>query len=223
MRLSDRIKLICLTILLMAFGTSLIAQNKAANNQEWKLVKTKKKKKKNEGYKVYKTKIPDSKLKQFKIVGKVNCSTVEAQKIAWKMITDSTMRTTKKGKSLGYVKVLEHSENEMVVYDFMKGSFLVKDRDVVVRYTMFKDSLKNSTGIKWSQVDVKGYEPTDSIIRMPIATGSWSFKKIDSTSCMATETFRFHPGGNPPAWLINMVVKSMIPIELKKLRERVKK
>lgn len=190
-----------------------------AQNQEWKLIKTNKKE---DGWKVYKAKVPNSELDQVKIIGKVNCSIEEAQKIAWEMILDSTMRITKKGKSLGFVKVLESSENSMVVYDFMKGSFLVKDRDVVVRYTLIKDTVNNTTGIKWSQVDVKGYEPTDSIVRMPIATGSWNFEKIDSTSCMATENFRFHPGGNPPAWLINMVVKSSIPIELKHLREAVK-
>lgn len=207
-------RILCMAILCLAISHISMAQN-----QEWKLIKTNKK---GDGWKVYKAKVPDSKLNQVKIIGKVNCSIEEAQKIAWEMILDSTMRITKKGKSLGYVKVLERSENSMVVYDFMKGSFLVKDRDVVVRYTLFKDTVKNIAGIKWSQVDLEGYEPSDSIVRMPIATGSWNFKKIDSTSCMATENFRFHPGGNPPAWIINMVVKSSIPIELKHLREAVK-
>jgi hypothetical protein len=206
-------------ILCMAILCLTISHISMGQNQEWKLIKTNDK---GDGWKVYKAKVSDSKLNQVKIIGKVNCSIEEAQKIAWKMILDSTMRITKKGKSLGYVKVLERSENEMVVYDFMKGSFLVKDRDVVVRFTLINDSLKNTTGIKWSQVDLKGYEPADSVIRMPLATGSWNFEKIDSTRCMATENFRFHPGGNPPAWVINMVVKSSIPIELKYLREFVK-
>lgn len=202
--------LLCLTI----------SQVLMSQNQEWKLIKTNNK---GDGWKIYKAKVPNSKLNQVKIIGKVNCSIEDAQKIVWKMILDSNMRITKKGKSLGYVKVLESSENEMVVYDFMKGSFLVKDRDVIVRYTLVKDTLKNATGIKWSQVDLKGFEPTPSVIRMPIATGSWYFEKIDSTSCLATEKFRFHPGGSPPAWIINMVVKSSIPIELKHLRESIRK
>jgi hypothetical protein len=207
-------RIICLAVICLTISHMSMAQN-----QEWKLIKTNKK---GDGWKVYKSKVPDSKLNQVKIIGKVSCSIEEAQKIAREMILDSTMRITKKGKSLGYVKVLERSENSMVVYDFMKGSFLVKDRDVVVRYTLFKDTVKNITGIKWSQVDIKGYEPSDSIVRMPIATGSWNFKEIDSTSCMATEFFRFHPGGNPPAWMINMVVKSSIPIELEHLRKTIK-
>lgn len=202
--------LLCLTI----------SQVLMSQNQEWKLIKTNNK---GDGWKIYKAKVPNSKLNQVKIIGKVNCSIEDAKKIVWKMILDSNMRITKKGKSLGYVKVLESSENEMVVYDFMKGSFLVKDRDVIVRYTLVKDTLKNATGIKWSQVDLKGFEPTPSVIRMPIATGSWYFEKIDSTSCLATEKFRFHPGGSPPAWIINMVVKSSIPIELKHLRESIRK
>ena len=208
-------RIFCLAILCLTISHISMAQN-----QEWKLIKTNNK---GDGWKVYKAKVPGSKLNQVKIIGKVNCSIEEAQKIAWDMILDSTMRITKKGKSLGYVKVLERSEKEMVVYDFMKGSFLVKDRDVVVRYTLLNDSLKNTTGIKWSQIDLKGFEPTDSVIRMPIATGSWNFEKIDSTSCTATENFRFHPGGNPPAWLVNMVAKSSIPIELEHLRKTIKR
>lgn len=214
----NRLKLsqiLSITILLLTFNHVSVAQN-----QDWKLIKTKKKE---DGWQIYKKKVAGSKLNRFKIVGNANCSIEEAQKIAWELITDPTMRMTKKGKSLGYVKVLEQSENEMVIYDFMKGSFLVKDRDVVVRYTKTKDTLKNTTGIKWSQIDMKGYEPIDSIIRMPIATGRWSFKKKDSTNCIATEEFQFYPGGNPPAWLINMVVKSSIPIELTHLRKSIKK
>jgi hypothetical protein len=197
----------------------IISHISMAQNQEWKLIKTNTK---GDAWQVYSAKVPGSKLNQVKIVGQVNCSFEEAQKIAWEMILDSTMRISKKGKSLGYVKVLERSENRMVVYDFMKGGFLVRDRDVVVLYKRFKDSVNTIAGINWSQLDIKGYEPTDSIVRMPIATGSWHFEKIDSSSCMATENFRFHPGGNPPAWLINRVVKASIPIELKHLRGSVK-
>lgn len=214
------IKVIGLVVVFLTLNCVAHAQNEIPDSTNWKLAKISKK---GADWQIYKAKVPGSKLYQFKIIGKVNCSIEKAQSTIMEMIVDPNTRITKKGKSLGWVKVLERSENEMIVYDFMKGPFLVKDRDVVVKYTLFKDSVENVMGIEWCQVDYKGYEATDSIVRQPIVTGSWSFKKIDSTNCIATERFQFHPGGTPPAWLVNMVAKSSIPIELEHLRKTIKK
>jgi hypothetical protein len=60
--------------LLLTFSHVSIAQN-----QNWKLIKTKKK---GDGWQIYKKKIAGSKLNRVKIVGKVNCSIEEVQKIA---------------------------------------------------------------------------------------------------------------------------------------------
>lgn len=209
-------KIMFIAIIAITFNKTLIAQNQATNNQEWKLVKTEKK---SESWKLYKRKIVDSKFQEFKVVGKINCSMKNAQSNSMKLFVDSTAYISKKGKSLGWFKVFKHTEDEIELYSFMKGGFLVKDRDVVVRYRTFKDSTGNALGVKWHQIDKDGYEATDKIIRMPVDKGNWRFEKIDSKSCMAEMTFQFHPGGNPPAWMINMVSKSVIPHELEHLRE----
>ncbi len=220
MKNSKMTKIISFALVFLTIGFTSIAQNKATNNEEWKLVKAKKK---GEGWQIYQMNVSNSKLNQYKIVGKMNCSPKQAQTTYWKMITDPALRITKKGKSLGWVRVLDQTDNEMVVYDFMEGNFMAKARDVIARYTLFEDSTQNSMGIKWKQTDWKGYEATDTIIRMPVAMGSWSFEKIDSENCLATGTYQFHPGGNPPAWLINWVVKKTSPIELEHLRKSLKK
>ena len=209
-------KIICFAIVVMTFNFTSIAQNQTTNNQEWKLIKTKKK---GEGWHLYKSKVAGSKFREFKVVGKINCSMQKAQTNSMKLFVDSTAYITKKGKSLGWFKVFKHTEDEIELYSFMKGGFLVKDRDVVVRYRTFEDSTGNALGVKWHQIDKEGYEATDEIIRMPVDKGNWRFEKIDSKSCMAEMTFQFQPGGNPPAWMINTVSKSVIPHELEHLRE----
>jgi len=136
-----------------------------------------------------------------------------------KLFVDSSVYVSKKGKSLGWFKIFKHTENEIELYSFMKGSFLTKDRDVVVRYKTYEDSTGNTMGVKWHQIDKEGYEATDTIIRMPVDMGNWRFDKLDSESCKATMIFQFHPGGSPPAWLINMIVKYYAPHEFKHLRQ----
>ncbi len=213
-------KTLGILIAIITFSNLSIAQNQVNDSLEWKLVKTNKK---GLGWEVYKAKTPSSKLNQFKITGIMNCSPQKGQSTVMEMIIDPDLRITKKGKSLGWVIVLKRTDNEMEVYDYMKGSGIVKDRDVVVRYRLFRDTSSNIMGVKWRQIDKEGYEVRDTIIRMPVAKGSWKFEAIDSTSCVATCSYQFHPGGTLPTWMINMVSKAMIPIEFEYLREAVKK
>lgn len=214
------INILCLSVftVLITFNLTLNAQNRIPSNPEWKLVKTVKK---GEGWQIYMAKIPDSKLRLAKIVGNLKSSPKEAQTAYFNMITDPKLRITKKGKSLGWVKVLEQTDSSMVVYDYMTGNSVAKDRDLVAKYTLFENSAENTMGVKWNEVDWKGYEPTDSIIRMPVATGRWSFKGIDSENSTASGIYLFHPGGNPPAWLINIIVRKSSAIELNHLRKSI--
>jgi|GEM_PF-3453992 len=215
MKKSNHIKVLCLTMLFMAFNISSNAQNQSTNNNEWKLIKQKKK---GDGWQLYKRKLSDSKFQEVKIVGKINSSMQKAQTSSMEFFVDSTAYISKKGKSLGWFKIFKHTEDEIELYSFMKGNFLTKDRDVLVRYKTYEDSAGNAMGVKWHHIEKEGYEATDTVIRMPVDIGNWRFDKLDSESCMATMTFQFHPGGNPPTWLVNMIVKYYAPHELEHLR-----
>ncbi|WP_411030407.1 hypothetical protein [Spongiimicrobium sp. 3-5] len=219
---SNWIKIICLAIMAVTFCPASIAQDQATDNHEWKLIKKKRNKKKVEGWSLYKRKVSGSKLHEFKVVGKVNSSMKTAQGTAMEMFTDSSLYFSRKGKPTGTFKILEQTENELTLYSYMYGRAFVKDRDVVVRYSLYEDLMGKAMGVKWHQVDVAGYEATDKVVRMPVDIGDWRFKEIDHNSCMASGTFRFHPGGNPPAWMINMMAKWVIPSEIVHLREFVK-
>ena len=207
--------IIFLTMVFLVVSFSLVAQNQTANNLDWKLIKTKKK---GDGWNLYKRKIPGAKFQEVKIVGKINASAQMAQTSSMKMFVDSSVYVSKKGKSLGWFTVFKQTEDEIELYSFMKGNFLYKDRDVVVRYGTFENATSNTWGVKWQQIDKEGYAASDSIIRMPMDKGNWQFQMIDSTSCMAELSFQFHPGGSPPTWLINMIVKYYAPHEFEYLK-----
>ncbi|MFT4661973.1 MAG: hypothetical protein ACI8XB_002257 [Patiriisocius sp.] len=57
-------RILCMAILFLTISHISMGQN-----QEWKLIKTNNK---DDGWKAYKAKVPDSKLNQVKIIGKVN-------------------------------------------------------------------------------------------------------------------------------------------------------
>jgi hypothetical protein len=209
-------KTLCIAFILVVFNTSAEAQNDATNQLEWKLIK---KSKKGDGWKLYKRKVSNSKIKEVKIVGKINSPMQIAQASSMDLFVDSSVYKTKKGKSLGWFKIFKHTKEEIELYSFMKGNIMYKDRDVVVRYNTYKDETKNAMGVKWHQIDKEGYEPTDTVIRMPVDMGDWRFEIIDSESCMATLKFQFDPGGKTPNWMINMIVKYYAPHEFKHLKE----
>ncbi len=210
-------KIIGIMTVIIALNLSAMAQNQVANDPEWKLIKTGKK---GESWKLYKRKVPGTKLFEVKIVGEIKSSMQSAQINAMNLFIDSSVYTSKKGKSLGWFKIFKQTEDEIELYSFMKGSFPVKDRDVIVRYKTYEVPNGNALGVKWHQIDKPGYEATDTIIRMPVDEGDWRFDKIDENRCMATMKFHFQPGGSPPSWLINMVTKSYTPHEFEHLKKR---
>ena len=209
-------KILCIAFILVLFNTTVDAQSEATDQLEWKLIK---KKKKGDSWQLYKSKISNSKVKEVKIVGKINSPMQIAQESSMDLFVDSSVYKTKKGKSLGWFKIFKRTKEEIELYSFMKGNLMYKDRDVVVRYITYKDEIQNAIGVKWNQIDKEGYEPTDTVIRMPIDMGDWRFEKIDSASCMATLKFLFDPGGKTPDWMINMIVKYYAPHEFEHLKE----
>ncbi len=206
-------------IFLFAFLTFSSVQAQDTHTSEWELIKENTK---GLGWKLYKKDTPDSKLQQFKIEGKVNSAAKTAQKAAVDLAINPEHYTTKKGKVLGTFKILNQTEKEFTLYSLMYGPGFMKDRDVVIRYKLYEDPINNIMGLKWLHIDKDEYPPTKKIIRMPIDIGDWKFEQIDANNCMATNILQFNPGGNIPSWMLNMMVKSMLPLEIENMREIVK-
>ena len=209
--------------MVMIFAALLTFSNAGAQdsnkNSNWKLIKENTK---GQGWSLYKKDATDSKLQQFKIVGIVSSSTRLAQKAAVDLAINPEHYTTKKGKVLGTFKILEQTEKEFTLYSLMYGPGFMKDRDVVIRYNLYEDSINNIMGLKWHHIDKKEYPPTKKIIRMPVDIGDWRFEEVDKNSCIATNILQFNPGGSIPSWMLNMMVKSMLPVEIENMREIVK-
>ncbi len=214
----SRFAMAYLILFAITFSSNMTAQEQIAAN-DWKLIKEKTK---GEGWKIYKRKVPDTKLHEVKMITKINCSYEEAQAKIFSMFINPEFYISDKGKPMGTFKILDSTANELTLYSYMYGPGPVKDRDVVVRYTLYEDTILNVKGVKWHHIEKEGYEPTDTIIRMPVDIGNWRFEKIDSSSCMATNTLRFDPGGNPPYMIINMIVKWVLPNEIKHFKAYIK-
>lgn len=211
---------ISMVMFFIAFLTFSNAQaQNSSKNSEWKLIKENTK---GQGWSLYKKSTSDSKLQQFKIVGPVSSSAKQAQKAAIDLAINPEHYTTKKGKVLGTFKILEKTEKEFMLYSLMYGPRFMKDRDVVIRYKLYEDSINNIMGLKWHHIDKSEYPPTQKMIRMPVDIGDWKFEEIDENSCIATNILQFNPGGNIPSWMLNMMVKSMLPVEIENMREIVK-
>jgi hypothetical protein len=212
------------SVYIAIFLTSFLAFSNAhaqddTVHSDWKLIKENTK---GQGWSLYKKDTPSSKLRQFKVVGKVNSSTKTAQKAAIDLAINPAHYTTKKGKVLGTFKIIDQTEKEFTLYSLMYGPGFMKDRDVVIRYNLYEDSNNNAKSLKWHHIDKDEYPPTKKIIRMPVDIGEWKFEQIDANSCMATNIIQFNPGGRIPSWMLNMMVKSMLPIEIENMREIVK-
>ncbi len=205
--------ILCWVLMLLETLPSASAQSNHENS--WKLVKTNNK---NEGWKLYKRRVPDSKVFEYKIKGKVNASVQAAQKAALDLVINPKYYKSPKGKEYGTFKIIEQNQKEYTIYSLMYGPFIFKDRDVVLKYELYQNTAGNEMGLRWQNIQKEGHEATKKIIRMPVDIGNWNFKKLDNSSCEATNILRFHPGGKMPRWMINMMIKSRLPEELKNLR-----
>jgi len=203
-----------LCILLVLSGAFLSYAQEAPATSGWKLIKHNTK---DEGWKLYKRKIPNSKIFEFKITGIVKASIQASQKAALDLVINPKHYKSKKGKEYGTFEILDSSKSEYVLYSLMYGPFLFKDRDVVLKYHLYGSEYE--AGLKWRDTTWTGYEEKEKIVRMPVDQGDWHFKNIDGKSCYATNVLRFHPGGKMPSWMVNMMIKMRLPEELENLRK----
>ncbi|MCM4173807.1 hypothetical protein DHD32_20235 [Arenibacter sp. TNZ] len=203
-------------ILLFGLGNGfpIIAQVQTKVDPEWELIKENNR----EDWKLYKKNVSGSKAFEFKISATINTSIKEAQNAAIDMITNPKFYQSKKGKSYGYFKIIQQKEKSFILYSYMKGPLIFRDRDVVVHYELYENEAKTEMGMKWQHTNAIGFEPREKVIRMPIDIGDWNFKQINSSKCEASQTLQFDPGGSMPKWMINMMVKSRLPEDFNNLK-----
>ena len=102
-----------------------------------------------------------------------------------------------------------------------KAPFPFDNRDLVQQL-----SIQQNPDTKVVRVQLENLpafiDTLDGMVRMPVAEGFWALKPLSAQQVELTFQYRFDPGGNIPAWAVNLfLVKS--PYEtLTNLRERLK-
>jgi len=98
----------------------------------------------------------------------------------------------------------------------------MSNRDVVVHLTMTRDSLNRF--LKIIAAGVPGYIPEKSgKVRVVRSLIRWYVTMPSSTSISIVYTFEADPGGNMPAWLVNMFADKGPYESFKKLSQILKK
>lgn len=94
-------------------------------------------------------------------------------------------------------------ENIFYVYSEVKVPWPFDNRDQVTKSVVSKDSV---TGVIAVDVSiVPDYLPEkDGIVRLPEGRGAWIFTPLENGKTEAYHQFGGDPGGNIPAWIVNM-------------------
>jgi len=95
------------------------------------------------------------------------------------------------------------SGNDIYFYSEVKTAWPASNRDLVVHQRIKQDSLtKVMTVISTSVPDF--IPPKKDLVRVPFSNEIWTVVPIDKTKCSINYYLQIDPGGNAPAWLINL-------------------
>ena len=97
----------------------------------------------------------------------------------------------------------ELSSKERYIYFRLNSPWPVKDRDVVMKYSVSQDPVSKIVLIKME--DVPGYlaEKSD-LVRISDLKGSWKLEPLSADSVQITYRIYVNPGGSLPAWMSNV-------------------
>lgn len=161
-------------------------------------------------YKIHTRKVKESPFKEFKIKGVVRATPKEAVEALRYRIEHWKEFYT---EDEAYFEVLESDSSKLLVYSVFKLPFPFRDRSMCERFIIEDDTVSGTTKISWGQEWEKA--PSEkNIIRMPVATGSWTFEPHNGDSSMATYQVYTEPGGMLPGWMYNSTVQRGLPKEL---------
>jgi hypothetical protein len=102
-------------------------------------------------------------------------------------------------------EVLEEISQEELIYRMvLKVPFPFQDRDMIQHISISEqtsDQMRVTLVNKPQQIP-----PDDKAVRMPVADGYWEFKALPEGDVHAFLKYDSDPGGEIPAWLINMFI-----------------
>lgn len=180
-----------LKLYLLTLVLTVIANNSRA--QEWKL------KKESDGIKIYSKTLPNSCIKALKasFVSAGTTAKMESILLDVEGMKDWVYST----KSSTIIKRI--SKHELIYYSEKEAPWPVSNRDIVVRIKVNRDSASGIMTINLSplrdHVAIK-----KNIVRITLSNVTWKITPISNDSVSIVYTAETDPGGNIPAWVINL-------------------
>lgn len=168
------------------------------------------------GIKVYTRHVPDSKIKAVKVVAAMQASS--SQLVA--AILDIQTCTDWVYHSKKNVMVKQISPLELIYYSEVEVPWPVENRDFVVHIKAEQDP--QTKVITINSPCVPGYVPVkEDLVRISQSVGKWVIMPAGKDQVNAEYTLEVDPGGNIPAWLINLFATKGPMETFKKLKVHV--
>ncbi|MFK8104120.1 MAG: START domain-containing protein [Saprospiraceae bacterium] len=179
-----------------------------AQENDWKLKKNK------DGIEVYLKERTDSPLKELRIK-----TTIKGTLSAMLAVLDDLPKHKEwiyRSKKATLIKTVD--ENEMYYYSITDFPWPLTDRDIIFHATVTQDPVTKvvvakSIGVPNYQANKKG------VIRIPMVEVNWRFTPKGNNTVELDYHLKSDPGGNIPAWLINMTIDKGPVQSIKKFKE----
>ena len=193
-------------LLLFSFGVDVFGQS------NWKLTTEE------EGIKIYTSQIADSKVKAVKVECELNAT--QSQLVAVLMDVNKTDEWIYHTKSCRLIKQV--SPSELYYYSEVSLPWPAENRDFVAHLTVSQNPVTKVVVI--NAPSAAGVVPEKKgIVRIANSTGKWIITPHGPAHVKIEYTLHADPGGNIPAWIVNMFVTDG-PLQIfKKLKIQVQK
>jgi len=188
------------------FTTALFAQN------QWTL------KSETDGIKVYTSPVSDSKVKAIRV--ECNYQATLSQLVTVLLDVKGCTEWVYHTKSCVLLKQV--SPSELYYYSEVSLPWPAQNRDFVAHLIVTQDA--DSKIVTMDGPAVNGLVPVkDGIVRVAKSKGKWTITPIGKDEIHVEYTLQTDPGGNIPAWLVNLVSSEGPVQSFKSLKQQLKK
>ena len=178
---------IAIVLLLLLKITNVSAQ------EEWKLKNEK------NGIKVYTSEVADSKFKAIKVEGELQATLSQMVKVLFDVKSSPEWLYHTKSAML----VKQVSPSEIYYYSEISIPWPVQNRDFVAHLKVHQNVETRVVTIDGPAVS--GFVPVkDGVVRVKSSKGLWVITPLTNNRIKVIYTLQLDPGGNIPAWLVNL-------------------
>ncbi len=171
----------------------MVSVSLATAQPSWKLVRDK------NGIQVYTASIEKSKFKSIRVQTVLEGTIPKLMQI----LGDISKHPEWVYKAKSAIIVKQISPNEFIYYTETTLPWPASNRDAIIHLTMTSDTLQHSLTITaFSEPDL--LEKKEGLVRIPYTNAKWQVTESNNQITI-DYVFKVDPGGDLPAWLVNMM------------------